>query len=76
MTPLYYLLISGYLAVVSFLVLNCNMLYAFGRFQPQFINPDTYYLFNHVDLVITYHSGKDEDWGTAFKSRGGRIVCK
>ncbi|KAJ1521153.1 hypothetical protein ONE63_002848 [Megalurothrips usitatus] len=37
-------------------------------------NPNTYYIFNHVDLVITYHSGKNEEWGTAFKENGGRIV--
>ncbi|XP_071453601.1 transmembrane 9 superfamily member 2 [Hetaerina americana] len=36
--------------------------------------PKTYYIFNHVDLVITYHSGKDEDWGVGFKENGGRII--
>lgn len=35
---------------------------------------DTYYIFNHLDLNITYHSGEGEDWGTAFESRGGRII--
>lgn len=24
--------------------------------------PDTYYLFNHVDITIQYHSGKGKDW--------------
>ncbi|KAL1124782.1 hypothetical protein AAG570_001403 [Ranatra chinensis] len=34
----------------------------------------TYYIFNHVDLVITYHSGKGEEWGSTFRENGGRIV--
>ncbi|XP_034184596.1 transmembrane 9 superfamily protein member 2 isoform X1 [Osmia lignaria lignaria] len=34
----------------------------------------TYYLFNHVDLTITYHSGANEEWGSAFKENGGRII--
>ena len=36
--------------------------------------PGTYYPFNHVDLVITYHSGAAEEWGNAFKQNSGRIV--
>lgn len=36
--------------------------------------PKTYYLFNHVDLNITYHSGASEEWGTGFKANGGRII--
>ncbi|KAF3427407.1 hypothetical protein E2986_08362 [Frieseomelitta varia] len=35
--------------------------------------PKTYYLFNHVDLTITYHSGVKEDWGSAFKENGGPV---
>ncbi|KAK3855079.1 hypothetical protein Pcinc_038495 [Petrolisthes cinctipes] len=35
---------------------------------------NTYYLFNHLDLNITYHSGRGEDWGSAFQDRGGRII--
>ncbi|XP_078041739.1 transmembrane 9 superfamily protein member 2 [Augochlora pura] len=35
---------------------------------------DTYYLFNHVDLLIEYHSGTDTEWGSAFKENGGRII--
>ncbi|XP_012134671.1 transmembrane 9 superfamily protein member 2 isoform X2 [Megachile rotundata] len=35
----------------------------------------TYYLFNHVDLTITYHSGANEEWGSAFKENGGRIIA-
>lgn len=33
-----------------------------------------YYLFNHVDLTITYHSGAKEEWGSTFKENGGRII--
>ena len=37
---------------------------------------DHYYIFNHVDITITYHSGKSEDWGKYFQAdeTGGRIV--
>jgi len=34
----------------------------------------SYYVFNHVDLVITYHSGVSEEWGVSFKQNGGRII--
>ncbi|XP_043494747.1 transmembrane 9 superfamily member 2 isoform X1 [Polistes fuscatus] len=33
-----------------------------------------YFIFNHVDLNITYHSGVKEEWGTSFKENGGRII--
>lgn len=33
-----------------------------------------YYIYNHVDLVITYHSGGQEEWGNQFKDNGGRII--
>lgn len=33
-----------------------------------------YYIFNHVDLVITYHSGGSEEWGATFGIHGGRFV--
>lgn len=36
--------------------------------------PGNYYIFNHVDLVITYHSGAEEEWGVNFKQNGGRII--
>lgn len=42
--------------------------------NPLYNRPGTYYIFNHVDLVITYHSGDKEEWGNAFKQNGGRIV--
>jgi len=35
---------------------------------------DTFYLFNHLDLQITYHSGHGESWGAAFGDKGGRIT--
>ncbi|XP_015915932.1 transmembrane 9 superfamily member 2 [Parasteatoda tepidariorum] len=35
---------------------------------------DSFYVFNHVDITITYHSGEDESWGVGFKDKGGRIV--
>ena len=36
---------------------------------------DHYYVFNHVDITIHYHEGKDEDWGKYLKNgNGGRIV--
>ncbi|XP_042871776.1 transmembrane 9 superfamily member 2-like [Penaeus japonicus] len=37
-------------------------------------DPSTYYIFNHVDLNITYHSGEKEEWGSAFQGHGGRIL--
>ncbi|XP_044751454.1 transmembrane 9 superfamily member 2 [Coccinella septempunctata] len=35
---------------------------------------DAYYINNHVDLVITFHSGGKEEWGTKFQDNGGRII--
>jgi transmembrane 9 superfamily protein 2/4 len=35
---------------------------------------NAYYIYNHVDLIITYHSGEQEEWGMKFKSNGGRII--
>lgn len=40
----------------------------------KFSKPDTFYLFNHVDILITYHSGKGEEWGARFLQNGGRII--
>lgn len=42
--------------------------------NPLYNRPGTYYIFNHIDLVITYHSGAKEEWGNAFKQNGGRII--
>ena len=36
---------------------------------------DTFYLFNHVDITITYHSGENEVWGVGFGDKGGRIIA-
>lgn len=47
--------------------LNCG-------FGDTFNKLNTYYLVNHVDLWITYHSGKEEDWGVTFQENGGRII--
>lgn len=42
--------------------------------NPNYNKPGVYYLFNHVDLIITYHSGEMEEWGVGFKENGGRII--
>jgi len=38
---------------------------------------NTYYVFNHVDIEISYHDGRTEDWGRFLGSEdvGGRIVA-
>ncbi|VVC88946.1 unnamed protein product [Leptidea sinapis] len=33
-----------------------------------------YFLFNHVDIEITYHSGGNEEWAVGFGDNGGRII--
>ena len=40
----------------------------------KYSKPNTFYLFNHVDLQITYHSGRNEAWGATFGDRSGRIT--
>ncbi|CAL8119027.1 unnamed protein product [Orchesella dallaii] len=45
-----------------------------GLIDPKYRNADTYYLFNHVDLTITYHSGRAAEWGQIFGPSSGRIV--
>ena len=42
--------------------------------QSKFSKQDTYYIFNHVDITLTYHSSTGEDWGQAIGGIGGRIV--
>ncbi|KAF2898668.1 hypothetical protein ILUMI_07502 [Ignelater luminosus] len=37
-------------------------------------NKNAYYIYNHVDLTITYHSGAKEEWGSSFRENGGRII--
>ncbi|XP_050527570.1 transmembrane 9 superfamily member 2 [Daktulosphaira vitifoliae] len=39
------------------------------------LKPNTYYIFNHLEFTITYHSGKNEEWGSSFGSEGGRIIA-
>ena len=38
--------------------------------------PDTNYIFNHVDITVTFHSGAGEEWGKLLSPMavGGRIV--
>ncbi|CAG2100297.1 unnamed protein product, partial [Medioppia subpectinata] len=36
---------------------------------------DTFYVFNHVDITITYRSGENEAWGVGFGDKGGRIIA-
>ncbi|CAF4602173.1 unnamed protein product [Rotaria sp. Silwood1] len=36
---------------------------------------DTFYIFNHLDFEISYHSGAGETWGAAFGEDGGRIIA-
>ncbi|KAH7643673.1 transmembrane 9 superfamily protein member 2 [Dermatophagoides farinae] len=40
-----------------------------------FNKKDTFYLFNHVDITITFHSGQNEAWGVGFGDHGGRIIA-
>lgn len=40
-----------------------------------FRRADSYYVFNHVDIEVTYHSGENEAWGVDFGDRGGRITA-
>jgi len=42
--------------------------------NPAYNRPGTYYLFNHVDLLITYDSGATEDWRNTSKQNAGRII--
>lgn len=42
--------------------------------SPSYNKPKTFYIFNHVDLTITYHSGQGEDWDVGSGSNGGRII--
>lgn len=36
--------------------------------------PDTFYVFNHVDLTVSYHKSDKESWGSSFIEEGGRII--
>jgi len=39
-----------------------------------FNKDDTYYVFNHVDIVVAYHSATAAEWGAALGGVGGRLV--
>jgi transmembrane 9 superfamily protein 2/4 len=40
----------------------------------KYSKPNTYYLFNHVDLIVSYHSGENEAWGASIGDKSGRIT--
>lgn len=42
--------------------------------SPIYNQPNSYYIFNHVNIKITYHSGENEAWGSGFGDKGGRII--
>lgn len=42
--------------------------------NPRYNQPNSYYIFNHVNIRITYHSGENEAWGVGFGDKGGRIT--
>lgn len=41
----------------------------------KYSDKNTFYVFNHVDITISYHSGHNTDWGEEFGMNGGRIVA-
>lgn len=47
---------------------------ACGLLDLRLRHQDTFYIFNHVDIIITYHSGKDTEWGPQFGDQSGRII--
>ena len=50
---------------------------ACGLIETKFREKDTYYIFNHVDIKISYHSAAQApDWGNQADPESGRIVCK
>lgn len=36
---------------------------------------DTFYIFNHVDISITYHGAEKESWGVGLDNKAGRIIA-
>ncbi|XP_023025912.1 transmembrane 9 superfamily protein member 2 [Leptinotarsa decemlineata] len=47
-----------------------------GKLEGQSITQqEAYYIHNHVDLFITYHSGAKEEWGNKLNYKGGRIIA-
>ncbi|CAL1530573.1 unnamed protein product [Lymnaea stagnalis] len=43
--------------------------------RADFKDSDTYYIYNHVDIIIDYHPLSEEDWGQQHQGLGGRIVA-
>lgn len=43
--------------------------------QNKYSEKNTYYVFNHIEITISYHSGMNTDWGEEFGWSGGRIVA-
>jgi len=41
----------------------------------RFNKHDTFYVFNHVDITITYHSGDGEEWSGTLQNAAGRILA-
>ncbi len=39
-----------------------------------FKDPNTYYVFNHVDILIEYHSSAGEEWGMSLGGDSGRLI--
>ena len=37
----------------------------------EYTKPDSYYVFNHVDVVVAYHSGNQEEWGQFLQAVAG-----
>lgn len=42
--------------------------------KPEFKTNDAFYLFNHIEFTIEFHSGRMEEWGAAFLEDSGRVV--
>ena len=44
--------------------------------SPKFSTPDTNYVFNHIDLEVTYHSAEDQkvEWGKTIELEDGQKV--
>lgn len=49
---------------------------ACGLIPYQYREKDTYYIFNHVDIRVSYHSASAAEWGNQADPESGRIVCK
>lgn len=45
-------------------------------FQPAMSKPDTYYVFNHLEIEVTYRSGKDQLWAGNLGADTGRILSE